>query len=54
MEPKVINGNCHKDARGPLMYNNDFDLTSIKRVYFIENANTEITRGWQGHRIEQR
>ena len=44
----------HKDARGTIKYNNDFDLTAIKRIYLIENSGTELTRGWQGHRIEQR
>jgi len=54
MLPKVINGNQHTDARGILKYNNDFDASEIKRVYCIENKDTQFKRGWQGHRIEQR
>jgi len=54
MKPKIISGNCHSDPRGSLFYNNDFDATAIKRVYVIENQNTDFVRAWQGHRIEQR
>jgi hypothetical protein len=54
LSPKIISGNCHSDPRGSLFYNNDFDATAIKRVYVIENHNTDFVRGWQGHKIEQR
>lgn len=54
MKPKIINGNCHIDIRGKLNFNNDFNLSEIKRVYTIENSSTEFRRGWQGHKIEQR
>lgn len=54
MEPKLINGNCHSDQRGTLLYNNDFDISLIKRIYIIENESLQFIRGWQGHQIEQR
>ena len=54
MEPSLISGNCHKDSRGLLFYNNDFDLTNIKRMYVIENSTVDLIRAWQGHKIEQR
>ncbi|NCO64830.1 MAG: sugar epimerase [Flavobacteriia bacterium] len=54
MIPKITTGNSHTDARGTLFYNNDFDASAVKRMYVIENATTEIIRGWQGHKIEQR
>ena len=54
MEPAIISGGCHSDARGTLLYNNSFDASEIKRVYTIENKDTPFIRGWQGHRIEQR
>lgn len=54
MSPNLINGNCHSDNRGFLFYNNDFDASSIKRIYIIENKTTDLVRGWQGHQIEQR
>jgi dTDP-4-dehydrorhamnose 3,5-epimerase-like enzyme len=54
MEPKLIYGNAHTDQRGILFYNNSFDVSEIKRVYFIQNKDTSIVRAWQGHKIEQR
>ncbi len=50
----IIIGNSHKDNRGVITFNNDFDASQIKRMYTIENASTDFIRGWQGHKIEQR
>ncbi len=54
MKPSLIPGNCYKDPRGLLFYNNDFDLTKIKRMYIIENHSVDFVRAWQGHKVEQR
>ena len=54
MKPTLISGNCHKDQRGQLFYNNDFDTTCIKRMYVIENHSIDFVRAWQGHKVEQR
>lgn len=54
MEPTIIKGNVHTDFRGSLFYNNDFDAKEVKRIYFIENKDTNTVRAWQGHKIEQR
>lgn len=54
MIPKIIKGGSHTDARGTVFYNNNFDALAVKRIYVIENATTDIIRGWQGHKIEQR
>ena len=54
MKPRIITGLSHSDTRGTLRFNNTFDATNIKRFYIIENKSTEMIRGWQGHRIEQR
>lgn len=54
MMPTIINGHCHADPRGFLLYNNDFDASAVKRVYTIENHNLDFVRAWQGHKIEQR
>lgn len=54
MNPKLIQGGLHSDSRGKLWYNNDFDASTIKRFYLIENFNTDFVRAWQGHKIEQR
>ncbi len=54
MIPKLILGGSHSDIRGTLTFNNDFDATSIKRMYAIENVDVHYIRGWQGHKMEQR
>lgn len=54
MIPRLIPGGSHSDVRGALTFNNDFDATSIKRMYTIQNADEHSIRGWQGHKIEQR
>jgi dTDP-4-dehydrorhamnose 3,5-epimerase-like enzyme len=54
MEPNVVTGNSFQDDRGVLQFNNNFDASSIKRIYFIENSSTALERGWQGHKIEER
>lgn len=52
--PELISGNSHIDERGVLNFNNKFDTSSIKRIYFIENISNKIIRGWQGHKVEKR
>ena len=54
MKPIILKGGIHADNRGNLRYNNDFDLSSIKRIYCIENKSTSIVRAWLGHKIERR
>src|SRR5690606_41997605 len=50
----LLPGKKHKDHRGIITYNNDFDASQIKRIYTIENHSVDFIRGWQGHQIEQR
>jgi dTDP-4-dehydrorhamnose 3,5-epimerase-like enzyme len=54
MIPKIIKGNSHTDLRGNLFYNNNFDLSAIRRIYIIENKSIDFIRAWQGHKVEQR
>ncbi len=54
MDLKLVVGNHFADARGMLIFNNDFDASAVKRIYFIENNDTKLVRAWQGHKIEQR
>jgi hypothetical protein len=54
MKPILIPGGIHLDERGCITYNNDINLSGIKRIYTIENKDTSFIRGWQGHKIEQR
>jgi len=52
--PQIIEGYAYDDNRGVLYYNNNFNASAIKRIYFIENRDTDLVRAWQGHKIEQR
>lgn len=54
MSLKLVIGNHHADSRGLLTFNNDFDASDVKRIYFIENCDTSFIRAWQGHREERR
>jgi len=49
-----FSGNKFEDNRGKLLFNNDLNLSEVKRMYIIENSNTSIIRAWQAHRIEKR
>lgn len=51
---RPINGDEYRDSRGVLISFSDFKLDPIKRVYIIENANTDVIRAWQGHKKEQK
>lgn len=50
----ILEGKKHTDKRGIITYNNDFNASSVKRIYTIENHSTDFVRGWQGHKTEQR
>ncbi|AZA51867.1 sugar epimerase [Chryseobacterium sp. G0201] len=51
---KILEGGKYSDERGSLFFNNDFNISEIKRMYCIENADVDFVRGWTGHQIEQR
>lgn len=48
----IINGNQHIDHRGIVRFVNDFGFEGVKRFYTITHPDTEIIRGWQGHKLE--
>lgn len=52
--PKIFEGGKYSDERGSLFFNNDFNLSEIKRMYCIENNDIDFIRGWTGHQVEQR
>ena len=54
MQPKLFKGERYEDQRGRLYFNNNFDSSIVKRIYFIENINVNFIRAWQGHKIEKR
>lgn len=49
----VINGAVFTDNRGILNSVNDFDMSSIIRMYTIA-PNLGIIRAWQGHKLEKK
>jgi hypothetical protein len=53
-QPFLLKGNYHGDHRGVIKYNNEFDLSNVKRVYSIANKDSSRVRGFQGHLIEKR
>jgi dTDP-4-dehydrorhamnose 3,5-epimerase len=48
---KVICGNSHSDERGTLKFVNDFNMSSVVRMYNIE-PRIGAVRAWQGHKFE--
>ena len=50
----IIEGGTHTDDRGSLTYFNDFDLSSVKRVYILEHPDISTIRAWQGHQHENK
>lgn len=52
--PHIIKGDLFKDNRGKLFSCNRFDMSLVKRMYSIENCDSNYIRGWKGHKIETR
>ena len=50
----LIPGVVFTDYRGDLTHFNEFDFQGVSRYYFITHDNTEIIRGWHGHRFEKK
>jgi dTDP-4-dehydrorhamnose 3,5-epimerase-like enzyme len=50
----VIQGGQYEDARGKLIFFNDFDMKDVRRFYVISHPDTSIVRAWQGHKKEQK
>lgn len=51
---QFLQGGSHNDERGTILFNNSLDLSLVKRMYVIENKDTDICRAWQAHKIESR
>ena len=51
---ELIKGGKHSDERGVLLFNNDFDLTPVKRYYIIQHPDITVVRAWQGHQQEHK
>lgn len=48
----VINGDLFVDDRGVLRFVNDFDFSSVKRFYQVENVGLDVIRAFHGHQKE--
>jgi dTDP-4-dehydrorhamnose 3,5-epimerase-like enzyme len=51
---QITEGSLFLDERGSIAFANDFNLSPIKRFYFITHPNTDVIRAWQGHKIERK
>lgn len=51
-EPKLYKGNIFVDDRGIVGFNNDLDLSEVKRFYTISNHTPGFIRAWHGHERE--
>jgi dTDP-4-dehydrorhamnose 3,5-epimerase-like enzyme len=50
----LIQGGEFNDARGKLIFFNDFDMKDVRRFYVIEHPDSSIIRAWQGHKKEEK
>ena len=51
---RIIEGEIFNDHRGTIQSVNALDMVDVKRLYFIENLNTGVIRGWHGHQTEKK
>jgi dTDP-4-dehydrorhamnose 3,5-epimerase len=51
---KIIIGGNHIDQRGEIQFNNDFDLSCIKRFMVFHHKSIKNVRAWQGHKRENK
>lgn len=51
---KIIQGEIFRDWRGSIASMNSFDFKGIERYYLITNKDTELIRGWHGHKTEKK
>jgi len=52
--PKLIVGARHVDDRGSLLFNNDLNISNFRRMYIINNSDSQLFRGWHGHELESK
>lgn len=50
----IIQGGKFIDDRGKLLFNNSLNLSETKRMYVVENQDTNVIRAWQAHKVEKR
>jgi dTDP-4-dehydrorhamnose 3,5-epimerase len=53
-KPELLRGGVSTDDRGRVSFVNEFDLSSCRRFYFVENFATGTVRAWHAHRNERK
>ena len=53
-KPFIINGDLSVDARGELMFVNQFNMKLVKRFYVVSNHKQGFIRAWHAHKIESK
>jgi dTDP-4-dehydrorhamnose 3,5-epimerase len=54
MNPHLIQGGQHVDARGCVSFVNGFDFQGVDRFYWVQVGPTNVQRGWVGHQREHK
>lgn len=54
MNPHLISGGRHTDARGSVSFVNGFDFKGVDRFYWIQAGEPNLPRGWVGHQREHK
>ncbi|GCD77322.1 sugar epimerase [Thermaurantimonas aggregans] len=49
----IISGDIYKDHRGTIRFINEFNMSSVVRMYCIK-PNFDVIRAWQGHKLENK
>jgi dTDP-4-dehydrorhamnose 3,5-epimerase len=52
--PRLIPGGLSSDDRGRVAFVNDFDPSSCRRLYFVENFSAGLVRAWHAHKHERK
>lgn len=53
-QPEIIRGEIFRDARGCVASLNAFHFDEVKRMYIVHHPDTNVVRGWNGHRFERK
>ncbi len=54
MKPSSKTLTIFSDNRGKVKFANDFNLSEFVRFYIVENADSNIIRAWQAHKVEKK
>ncbi len=52
LKPIIFEGGISFDKRGSVSYNNNLQLSKVKRFYIVQNKKNNFVRAWHGHKVE--